>query len=136
MDTPEDNTYKKAWQSTVGTSSSKNPWWGFQFSMYPAASNAHLKALRLNLMGLSAPRVYKVFQIFAKTKDDRDIAHPTKGRLNPGRLAVLRTCYSLLRLRSAGMAFYIKRPCADSRYNRFGISQRYCEAVAHRYGHS
>ena len=56
MDTPADNTYKKAWQSTVGTSSSKNPWWGFRFSMYPAAFNAHLKALRLNLVGRMAPK--------------------------------------------------------------------------------
>ena len=71
-----------------------------------------------------------------KTKDGRDIARPIKGRLNPGRLAALRTCYSLLRLRSAGMAFYVKSLCADSRHDRFGISQRHCEAVAHRYGHS
>lgn len=71
-----------------------------------------------------------------KTKDGRDIARPIKGRLNPGRLATLRTCYSLLCLRSAGMAFYMKSPCADSRHNRFGISQCYYEAVAHRHGHS
>lgn len=136
MDTPAGNTYKKAWQSTVGTSSSKNPCWGFRFSMYPAASNAHLKALRLNLVGLLAPRIYKVFGFLGKTKDGRDIAHPTKGRLNPGRLAALRTCYSLLRLRSTGMAFYMKSPGADSRHNRFGISQCHGEAVAHRHGHS
>ena len=30
----------------------------------------------------------------------------------------------------------MKSPCADSRHNRFGISQCYCEAVAHRHGHS
>ena len=63
-------------------------------------------------------------------------ARPIKGRLNPGRLAALRTCYSLLCLRSTWMAFYMKSPCADSRHNRFGISQCYCEAVAHRHGHS
>lgn len=68
MDTPADNTYKKAWQSTVGTSSLKNPCWGFRFSMYPAASNAHLKALRLNLVGRMAPRIYKVFSDHRKSK--------------------------------------------------------------------
>ena len=136
-DSPADRTYKKAWQSTVGTSSSKNPCWGFRFSMYPAASNAHLKALRLNLVGQLAPRVYKVFRISGKNKRRPGHSAPMKGgRLNPGRLAALRTCYSLLCLRSTGMAFYMKSPCADSRHNRFGISQCHCEAFAHRHGHS
>ena len=62
------STYKKAWQGTVGTSSSKNPCWDFRFSMYPAASNAHLKALRLNLVGLLAPRVYKVLGTSGRRK--------------------------------------------------------------------
>ena len=53
MDSPAEFTYTKAWQSTVGTSSSKNPCWGFRFSMYPAASNAHLKALRLIFLFVS-----------------------------------------------------------------------------------
>ena len=34
------------------------------------------------------------------------------------------------------MAFYMKSPCADSRHDRFGITQCHCEAVAHRHGHS
>ena len=79
MDAPADNTYKKAWQSTVGTSSSKNPCWGFRFSMYPAASNAHLKALRLNLVGLLAPRVYKVFRISGKNKRRPGHSEPYEG---------------------------------------------------------
>lgn len=57
----------------------KKSLWGFRFSMYPAASNAHLKALRLNLVGLLAPRVYKVFQTFEKNKRRPGHSAPHKG---------------------------------------------------------
>lgn len=57
----------------------KKSLWGFRFSMYPAASNAHLKALRLNLVGLLAPRVYKVFQTFEKNKRRPGHSTPHEG---------------------------------------------------------
>ena len=57
----------------------KKPWWGFRFSMNHAASYAHLKDLRLNLVGLLAPRVHKVFQIFGKNKRRPGHSAPHKG---------------------------------------------------------
>ena len=61
-------------------------------------------------MGLFTPRVHKVFKSSGKTKDGRDIARPIKGRLNPGRLAALRTCYSLFVLTQRGDDFLHEKP--------------------------
>ena len=44
--------------------------------MHPAASNAHLKALRLNLVGQLAPGRIRGFGVLEKAKDGRDIDHP------------------------------------------------------------
>ena len=68
----------------------KKSLWGFRFSMYPAASNAHLKALRLNLVGLLAPRIYKVFRISGKNKRRPGHSAPMKG--GGEILAVLQLC--------------------------------------------
>ena len=137
MDTPADSVWEKTWQSTVGTSSSKTPDKGNSVLYVSRRLSCASQGFEIKFGGAACPKGYiRFFGFMGKTKDGRDIAHPIKGRLNPGRLAALRTCYSLLCLRSTGMAFYMKSPCADSRHNRFGISQCYCEAVAHRHGHS
>mgnify|MGYP002682893481 CR=1 FL=1 len=44
--------------------------------------------------------------------------------------------FTLCALRCTSVAFHLESPGADSRHNRFGISQCHCEAVAHRHGHS